>query len=1182
MAEIVGLLASIEALADAGFKLVSLINTIKQGGKQRLRLFTELNSLWMVLKLLESHFDSSEQEISEQWLDTIKVLDQDGGIFDQISEAFDNLIARLQPKTGHRKIAQTLRWPFDKSEVEELTLQLERLKSTVSLAYNSTNAAVVREIQSDTKFLKLSVANDEVKAIIDWISSLNFLKQQADFISQAREGTGKWFLERPDFQEWASSTSAMLWCPGIMGAGKTFLASIAVEHLKNTRKTENVAVLVLYCGYNQANSQSVDSLVAALIKQILQLRPAISEDLKELHKVHARTDVFPSLTELTKILRAEIEKLDNCFIVVDGFDELLDEAKRQQLLDTLTHGKVNILVTSRPIDTIRELFGSFDEVTCDGCDKGNLRLLYHCKQCFGQGFDVCEDCHDKNIACGEDDHYLIKRFGTLEIEIEATPRDIKNYVEWRIDHEPKLFDSVNRKRNLRGEISSIIVQQANGMFLLAKLHMDSLATTRTPRAVQIALGNLPTEIGDTYDRAMERIEATNDYDRKIVMNFLLWIAFSTRPLNVAEVEHASSISLGARDIDKDNILAASELTSMCAGIVIIDASDVVRLVHFSAQSYFREKREKWFSNGHTVLARNCLTYLSYKAFETGASTGPSESEDFKQRLEHYPLMDYASNYWGYHAANAEPLPDLTAQIYDFLKMTPNLDSAVQGMWHSDALDLASWDVKTGVHPLHLAAFFGLGQVVTELLRAREDSVDCRESLGTTPLMYAAARGHAHVVQTLLREGANPNLCCLRKASALHRAIANSHGEVVKYLLNAPNIEINTVDSSRRDYSPLMLAILHGQEEMVNMILRIRSLDVNLQTPNQYRSTALGLASYGGNVGIVRSILGHPGCDVNQRDHWSTPLTKAAAAGLVNVVEALLDHNVDPEIQEGPKYFSGTPLNRAIDHGHVGVVKVLLQRGANARVADTYNRTIIHSAAVNGQNEVLRVLFEKPTGVDINQQGTNGRTALHDAAYFNYCETIKILFENGARTDIHDGADQSPLGVAKDMNNIQALELLRKLRNQEATRNNPDEHGPLRHTQSSLDSTQTSFLSSVKIGDKAAVQAYIETSLHDPNMSINLTDLDQHSALHIAIQNDHIEILELLLSAPTIKINTLDRLSRSPLHWAAMYHNTPAASLLIHHTASLDLKDHFSETPLDISINNRRVSDTAFILLEAGA
>lgn len=177
-AEAVGLVASVCSLAEAAFKLVSTINTIRQGGKERMRLFTEFNSLWVVLKLLESHFDPNEQDISEQWLDTTRVLDQDGGIFEQISTLFDSLTERLQPKTGHRKIMQILRWPFDKSEVEELTVHLERLKNTINLAYSSTNSAVVREIQSDTKYLKVSVADEIFKAVIDWISNLNFLKQQ--------------------------------------------------------------------------------------------------------------------------------------------------------------------------------------------------------------------------------------------------------------------------------------------------------------------------------------------------------------------------------------------------------------------------------------------------------------------------------------------------------------------------------------------------------------------------------------------------------------------------------------------------------------------------------------------------------------------------------------------------------------------------------------------------------------------------------------------------------------------------------------------------------------------------------------------------------------------------------------------------------------------------------------------
>lgn len=404
-------------------------------------------------------------------------------------------------------------------------------------------------------------------------------------------------------------------------------------------------------------------------------------------------------------------------------------------------------------------------------------------------------------------------------------------------------------------------------FLLAKLHMDSLAITRTPGAVQEALRNLPTEIGDTYNQAMERIEATNDYDRKIVMNFLRWITFSVRPLSVAEVEHACSISATAIEVDPNEILSASDMASMCAGLVIIDASNIVRLVHFSAQHYFRENREKWFSNGDLSLARNCLAYVTFKAFETGPCSGPTESEDFKQRNTQYSLFEYSCSYWGLHASRAAEEDDLIDQVLGLLNSKPHLDSAVQAMWHSDNQDLANWDVKSGVHPLHLAAYFGLTQIVSKLLRGG-GAVDCRDSRGTTPLMYATSGGHAFVVQTLLRDGANPNLVCERSFSSLHRAIAINDVHIARILLDLPNIDPSILDTFRDNQTPLMLAASLRRSQILPILLHKPGIDVNMQT-GLSRSTALTLAASSGNPQVVRQLLIHADIDVNKRDLWST-------------------------------------------------------------------------------------------------------------------------------------------------------------------------------------------------------------------------------------------------------------------------------------------------------------------------
>ncbi len=353
--------------------------------------------------------------------------------------------------------------------------------------------------------------------------------------------------------------------------------------------------------------------------------------------------------------------------------------------------------------------------------------------------------------------------------------------------------------------------------------MDSLATKRTPKAVQNALQNLPTQIGATYDRAMERIETTNEDDREIVMNFLLWIAFSPRPLSVSEVEHASAISIGADDIDQDDILSAGELTSMCAGLVIVDASGFVRLVHFSAQSYFEEHREKWFSDGHAILAGKCVAYLSYKVFEAGACSGADERKEFESKVEQYPLIDYTCSYWGFHASQAEYSEELTDQIADFLNNQAHLDFAVQAMWYSDSPEMRYWDVKSGAQALHLAAFFGLVHLVVRLIKGQH-SVDHRDSRGTTPLMYAASAGHAEVVQVL---GADPSRTCYRSTTALHRGIEGNHVDVVRYLLHARKTDANAMSTFYSGHTPLMLAVSGQSADMVSMILQTPGLDVNL-------------------------------------------------------------------------------------------------------------------------------------------------------------------------------------------------------------------------------------------------------------------------------------------------------------------------------------------------------------------
>lgn len=445
-------------------------------------------------------------------------------------------------------------------------------------------------------------------------------------------------------------------------------------------------------------------------------------------------------------------------------------------------------------------------------------------------------------------------------------------------------------------------------------------------------------------------------------------------------------------------------------------------------------------------------------------------------------------------------------------------------------------------------------------------------------MYAASAGDAQIVKWFLREGANPNLRCGRGSSSLHRAIASNHLEIARILLDYPGIDVNLVDNSHHGATPLMLAISYSSSSILPLLLRKPGLAINEQSSALEKTALMQAASYG-DESAVRLLLSHPGIEINLKNRWGTALTIAAKTGHVAVVETLLDHGANPDIREDTGPGGGTALNRAIDDGYIYVVRVLLERGADAKGLDTYNRTIVHSAAVNGQDDILRIIFERRAGVDINAQGTNGRTALHDAAYFNFCSTIQILFESGGRTDIRDEGGQSPLGLAKECNNTEAIALLAKLRKEEIARD--ESIGRLKHTTTSIDSTDMGLLRAVKLGMVDLVQDYIQKSRTDPSIDINTVDpVDHHSALHLCIKTKNTPILHLLASTPTINLNILDRRNRTPLHWSMLYYSHTAASILLTAGADTSPKDIFQYSALDIAIGTS--DPLAALLLEHGA
>lgn len=173
-------------------------------------------------------------------------------------------------------------------EIEETVSHIERLKSSVSLVLNHASLAIGTKVND-------ALVSQKVTTIIDWLTPLNFLARQESLAKDRSKGTGVWFLESEIFESWRSGNDLVMWCPGIPGAGKTFLASIVIEKLRELYRGQNVAIFMLYCNYDDPDMQSVQPLIASLVKQDIQERSVVDKRLGELHEAYYKKETRPSL-----------------------------------------------------------------------------------------------------------------------------------------------------------------------------------------------------------------------------------------------------------------------------------------------------------------------------------------------------------------------------------------------------------------------------------------------------------------------------------------------------------------------------------------------------------------------------------------------------------------------------------------------------------------------------------------------------------------------------------------------------------------------------------------------------------------------------------------------------------------------------------------------------------------------
>ncbi len=229
-------------------------------------------------------------------------------------------------------------------------------------------------------------ASREREKVLNWLAPEDYAPEFHDLLRRRQPGTGQWLLDSDEFKTWCVSTycpgdllciletnchprmaadrKAVLFCPGIPGAGKTILSTTVIDHLHaQFRNDPDVAVAYLYCNFRRHAMQKLDDLVNNLLKQLAAARPPLPAAVKALYDNKPK-DTRPALDEVFAALRSVAAEYAKVYIVVDELDECTSvEDCRGRLVSNLlglcSVANIRLFATCRPIPDVVGKFSGF-------------------------------------------------------------------------------------------------------------------------------------------------------------------------------------------------------------------------------------------------------------------------------------------------------------------------------------------------------------------------------------------------------------------------------------------------------------------------------------------------------------------------------------------------------------------------------------------------------------------------------------------------------------------------------------------------------------------------------------------------------------------------------------------------------------------------------------------------------
>ncbi|CAH1099534.1 unnamed protein product [Psylliodes chrysocephalus] len=440
----------------------------------------------------------------------------------------------------------------------------------------------------------------------------------------------------------------------------------------------------------------------------------------------------------------------------------------------------------------------------------------------------------------------------------------------------------------------------------------------------------------------------------------------------------------------------------------------------------------------------------------------------------------------------------------------------------------------------------------------------RDIDGETPISLALTEGLNHLVPILIKGKADINVRNGKDLTLLHQAIIKEDSKTALFLLNN-GVDINAVTT---DYeTPLQLAIHCRLAEVVDALC---TRGVDMSAPDRLGSCALWAALDSGQEDIASIIVKHgadtdcwgegpDGCRQTLLHRAIDENKESAAIFLIQAGCDLNSHRMPGPDGEGGDEAKDkkSPLHLCCQWGLEPVVRTLVEHRANVNIRDAENKTPLHMAIENQQDEIITLLLSVPE-IDLSLRDKTGLSPFATALTFRNNKAAQAILDKlPSAAEQFDAKGQNFLHIAIKKGDIESALFLLTVQVDVNSRVQdpmltPPIHLAAKHGNETL--VRSLILAGARIDDRDAQK---RTALHvaaeagnapavsallQNNADYDAVDVENNNALHIAVKEGHLNVVRILLTESSIDAEATNLKGRNPLHELCKYGKDNAAAI----------------------------------------